>query len=86
MEYPDTQLLIDGEWRDSHDGRTLAVVNPATGDEIGRVAHAGVPDLDAALRAAQSGFESWRDVLPIERSKIMRRAAALMRERAEATA
>jgi succinate-semialdehyde dehydrogenase/glutarate-semialdehyde dehydrogenase len=86
MEYPDTQLLIDGEWRDSHDGRTLAVVNPATGDEIGRVAHAGVPDLDAALRAAQSGFESWRDVLPIERAKIMRRAAALMRERAEATA
>ncbi|MEP6966039.1 MAG: NAD-dependent succinate-semialdehyde dehydrogenase, partial [Polaromonas sp.] len=59
-----------------------AVHNPATGNEIGRVAHAGIADLDRALAAAHKGFESWRDVPPIERAKIMRRAAALMRERA----
>jgi succinate-semialdehyde dehydrogenase/glutarate-semialdehyde dehydrogenase len=86
MNYPHTQLLIDGQWRDSHDRRTLPVVNPANGKEIGRVAHAGIPDLDAALHAAEAGFHIWRDVVPIERSKIMRRAAGLMRERAEATA
>ena len=56
--------------------------NPATGLEIGRVAHAGIPDLDRALAAAQKGFEVWRDVPAFERAKIMRRAAALMRERA----
>ena len=56
--------------------------NPATGKEIGRVAHAGRPDLDRALEAAQKGFEIWRDMVPAERSKIMRKAAALMRERA----
>ena len=82
MSYPNTQLYIDGQWQDAADGRTIAVHNPATGSEIGRVAHAGIADLDRALAAAQKGFEIWRDMPPIERAKIMRRAAALMRERA----
>ena len=82
MTYPHTQLFIDGQWADAADGRTLAVFNPSTGQEIGRVAHAGKPDLDRALAAAQKGFEVWRDTPAAERSKIMRRAAALMRERA----
>ena len=82
MSYPNTQLYIDGQWQDAADGRTIAVHNPATGIEIGRVAHAGIPELDRALAAAQKGFELWRDMPPIERAKIMRRAAGLMRERA----
>jgi succinate-semialdehyde dehydrogenase / glutarate-semialdehyde dehydrogenase len=82
MTYPHTQLFIDGQWQDAADARTLAVFNPASGQEIGRVAHAGKPDLDRALAAAQKGFEIWRDTPAAERSKIMRRAAALMRERA----
>jgi len=84
MTYPNTQLFIDGQWQDAADARTLAVFNPATGKEIGRVAHAGKADLDKALAAAQKGFETWRDMTPAERSKIMRKAAGLMRERAEA--
>lgn len=83
MTYSNTQLLINGQWQDAADGRTLAVYNPATGKEIGRVAHAGKADLDRALEAAQKGFETWRDMLPAERSKIMRKAAGFMRERAE---
>ena len=82
MTYPNTQLLIDGQWQDAADGRTLAVSNPATGSEIGRVAHAGIADLDRALAAAQKGFALWRDVPAAERGKTMRRAAVLMRERA----
>jgi succinate-semialdehyde dehydrogenase/glutarate-semialdehyde dehydrogenase len=82
MTYPDTRLFIDGKWRDAGDGRTLAVHNPATGEEIGRVARANRADLDAALEAASRGFELWRDFTPAARSKIMRKAAALMRERA----
>ncbi len=82
MTYPDTQLYINGQWCDSADSRTLAVFNPATGNEIGRVAHAGRADLDRALEAAQRGFETWRDLPPAERSRVMRRAAGLMRERA----
>ena len=86
MSYPNTQLLINGEWQDAADGRTLPVFNPATGAEIGRVAHAGVADLDRALAAAQKGFEAWRDVPAIERARTMRRAAALVRERADSIA
>ncbi len=86
MSYPNTQLLIDGQWQDAADGRTLPVFNPATGAEIGRVAHAGIADLGRALAAAQKGFEAWRDVPAIERGRIMRRAAGLMRERADAIA
>jgi succinate-semialdehyde dehydrogenase/glutarate-semialdehyde dehydrogenase len=82
MGYVDTQLFINGKWQEPAEGRTLPVVNPATGKEIGRVAHAGRADLDHALAAAQKGFEVWRDMVPAERSKIMRRAAALVRERA----
>ena len=82
MSYPNTQLLIAGQWQDAADGRTLPVFNPATGEEIGRVAQAGIADLDRALAAAQKGFETWRDLSASERSKIMRRAAGLMRERA----
>ncbi|MCK6375681.1 MAG: NAD-dependent succinate-semialdehyde dehydrogenase [Zoogloea sp.] len=86
MRYPDTRLLIDGQWQDAADGRTLAVVNPATGAEIGRVAHAGIADLDRALAAAQKGFALWRDVPASERQKTLRRAAVLLRERADAIA
>ncbi|TFZ07746.1 NAD-dependent succinate-semialdehyde dehydrogenase [Ramlibacter humi] len=84
MTYPNTKLFINGEWQDAADGRTLAVHNPATGQEIGRVAHASKVDLDRALDAAQKGFLTWRDMTAADRSKVMRKAAGLMRERAEA--
>jgi len=81
MTYPHTQLFIDGQWRDAAEGRSLAVFNPATGQEIGRVAQAGRADLDEAVAAAQRGFQTWRDMVPAERARIMRKAAALIRER-----
>ena len=57
--YPDTQLFIDGQWCDAADGRRLPVMNPATGEEIGQIAHAGIADLDRALSATQKGFALW---------------------------
>lgn len=81
--YSDTQLLIDGEWVPAQSGRTLPVLNPATGEPIGTVAHAGRPDLDRALAAAAKGFEVWRRTSAVERSKLLRRAADLLRERIE---
>jgi succinate-semialdehyde dehydrogenase / glutarate-semialdehyde dehydrogenase len=80
--YSDTRLLIAGEWVDAASGKTLDVLNPATGQVIGKVAHAGKADLDRALTAAQKGFEAWRNVPANERAATMRRAAALVRERA----
>ena len=82
--YTDTRLLINGEWCDAASGKTIDVVNPATGRTIGKVAHAGIADLDRALAAAQSGFEAWRRIPANERAATMRKAAGLVRERADA--
>jgi succinate-semialdehyde dehydrogenase / glutarate-semialdehyde dehydrogenase len=84
--YPDVLLRINGVWTKAADGRTIQVVNPATEEVIGAVAHAGRTELDAALDAAAKGFATWRKVSPYERSKVMRRAADLLRERAETVA
>jgi succinate-semialdehyde dehydrogenase/glutarate-semialdehyde dehydrogenase len=80
--YTDTRLLINNEWCDAASGKTLDVINPATGKPIGKVAHAGIADLDRALAAAQKGFEAWRKIPANERATTMRKAAALVRERA----
>ncbi|MFM0213800.1 aldehyde dehydrogenase family protein, partial [Paraburkholderia sediminicola] len=66
--YTDTRLLINGEWCDAASGKTLDVINPATGKAIGKVAHAGIADLDRALAAAQRGFEAWRKIPANERA------------------
>ena len=79
--YPDLYLYIDGEFRKTK--RDLPVVNPATEEEIGRVPHADIGDLDDALAAAARGFMTWRRTAPVERANVLYRAAALMRERQE---
>jgi len=84
--YPDVQLFINGTWRDAVGGETLPVSDPATEEVIGKIAHARIADLDLALEAADKGFKVWRETSPLERSKIMRKAADLLRERSDAVA
>ncbi len=84
--YPNTLLYINGAWGPGASGRTLPVVNPANGSQIGTVAYAEHADLDRALEAADQGFKAWRKVPAFDRSKIMRKAASLFRERADAVA
>ena len=84
--YPNTQLFIDGAWCAAASGRTLPVMNPATGKQIGTLAHAEKADLDRALAAAEKGFATWRKISAFERYKIMRKAANLMRERIDMVA
>ena len=84
--YPDTQLLIDGQWQDAASGKTIPVHNPATGEVIGQLAHAGKEDLDRALAAAEKGFAIWKNTSAHERQATMRKAAALLKERADAIA
>ncbi len=81
--YPNTQLFIDGTWAPAASGKTIPVLNPATGEQIGTVAHAGKADLDRALAAADKGFKQWRKISPYDRSKTMRKAAELMRARSD---
>jgi succinate-semialdehyde dehydrogenase/glutarate-semialdehyde dehydrogenase len=79
--YSDVRLFIDGQWRDGAEGKTLPIVDPATEEEIGRLAHATTTDLDAALKAAEKGFQVWRKISAFKRAKVMRKAAELLRER-----
>jgi len=79
IEYPDLQLYIGGAWRKTRSD--MAVVNPATEREIGRLPRAESSDLDDALGAADEGFRAWRRTAPSERAEVLRRAARLMRER-----
>jgi len=81
MAYSDVSLMIDGAWTKGANGRTIPVINPATEEVIGTVAHAEKADLDRALAAADKGFKQWRKVSAYERYKIMRKAADLMRQR-----
>jgi succinate-semialdehyde dehydrogenase / glutarate-semialdehyde dehydrogenase len=80
--YPNTQLFINGIWRDGA-GAPIPVVNPATEKVIGHVAHAEIADLEAAADAAVAGFEIWRNTSAYDRAKIMRKAADLLRGRVE---
>ena len=79
-------LFIDGAWIDGSGRDTTDVLNPATGEVIGRVPHARQQDLDRALQAAERGFGVWRRTPAYDRAKVLRRTAALLRERAEAIA
>src|SRR4029078_7308105 len=84
--YPNTLLYIDGRWCAAASGRTLPVVNPADHQEIGTLAYAEQDGLARPLEAAEKGFKTWRKVSAFERCKIMRKAADILRERAEAVA
>ncbi len=79
--YPDLHLYINGEWRKT--ANDLPVLNPATEEEITRLPHAEMSDLDDALEAAEKGFKIWSRVAPVERANVLFKAAALMRERQE---
>jgi len=82
MTYPEAGLYIDGEWTDGTHSRGDDIVNPATGQVLGRVPFAGPDDVDRAIGAAGAAFPAWRDAGPERRGAILRRAAALIHERA----
>jgi len=78
----ETQLYIDGRWRAGSAG-SAPVLNPATEETIGAHACASRSDLDDALAAAESGFRHWRRTSAFDRSRLLRRAAELLRARGD---
>jgi succinate-semialdehyde dehydrogenase/glutarate-semialdehyde dehydrogenase len=80
-QYPDLQLYIGGSWKRVSSWQP--VLNPADESVIGMVPISSRSDLDASLTAAAQGFKVWSKMAPAKRAEIMRKAAALMRERIE---
>jgi betaine-aldehyde dehydrogenase len=71
-----------GAWHEPKAGRFIESINPGTGQSLGKVADSGADDIDAAVAAAKVAFTEWRRVLPLERAKILRRIADILRQNA----
>ncbi len=77
------RLLIAGAWVAGAEGRWLPIVDPSSGEPVGRVAVTSDADIEEAVKAAKRGFEAWRALAPFDRARTLRQAAALLRERAD---
>src|ERR1700688_505494 len=82
----DAQLFIDGELADAASGKTLDIVNPATGVVIGRLSDAGAIDVDRAVTAAQGAFDegTWTRASIQDRARVLNRFADLFEADLEA--
>jgi len=79
-------MYIDGEWVAASDGCTLDIINPATEEAVDTIPMATETDVDRALEAADRAWRSWREVDAWTRSATLRKAADLVRDRADAIA
>jgi 1-pyrroline dehydrogenase len=68
--------FIAGDWHDAKDGATDDVLNPATGEVIGRVPSSGAADVDDAVAAARAAYPAWRALTPRGRSEALAAVAA----------
>ena len=75
--------LIDGRWIPAHEGRTFAVMDPATDATVAQVPDSGAHDARAAADAAHRAFPEWRARPAAERARILKRWHALIGERRE---
>lgn len=74
---------VAGRWTAASDAADFAVTDPATGLLVARVAALGVTQTEAAIAAAEAAFAPWRDRLPQDRARILRRWGELMLANAE---
>ncbi|MFJ9040084.1 gamma-aminobutyraldehyde dehydrogenase [Streptomyces sp. NPDC102406] len=81
--FADGANFVAGRLVKGASGRTHAVVDPATGEEVYRYELAGAGDVDAAVAAARAAFPAWSGATPGERSDAMHRFAGVLAERAE---
>jgi len=82
----DLSLFINGSWKLGEGRDLFPVVDPARGETIAEVPMASAADLDEALSAAEKGFALWRATPVEQRAAVLKKAAALLRERVDAIA
>src|SRR5258708_6490439 len=75
--------FVNGEFTDATSGAVTDVVDPSTGEAYARAPVSGAADVEAALRAAATAFETWRDSTPAERSLALLRFADAIEARAD---
>jgi succinate-semialdehyde dehydrogenase/glutarate-semialdehyde dehydrogenase len=78
-----TQAYVDGEWIDADSGETLAVLNPATGETVAKIAKCGTAETRRAIAAADTALAKWQARSAKERSALLRRWFELMMDAQE---
>ena len=76
-------LYYGGAWHAALASGRLAITDPATGDDLGTAADAGIDDVARAVTAARAGFLAWRDTPAQTRARAVRDAAAVLRAHAD---
>ncbi len=79
------RLLIDGQWVEAKSGKTFAVYDPSTGQQIAEVAEADAADVNLAVAAARRAFgdSPWAVMKPTERARLLWKLADLMEANAD---
>src|SRR6266851_4643506 len=77
------KAFIGGEWSDSASGKTMEVINPATGEVIAEVPRCNAEDVDRAVEAAKQALPEWLDKTPKDRSELLHKLADVLEENAE---
>jgi len=83
METKTARNYIRGEWRSSCGTESREVLNPATGEVIGKAVFATADEVDDAVKAAREAFPEWRSTPPMTRARYMFKLKALLEERFE---
>ncbi|CAG8890319.1 unnamed protein product [Penicillium egyptiacum] len=73
-----TGLFIHNEFIPSSTGQMLAVENPSTGNQLGKISAAGPEDIDKAVESAQSAFKTWRTVPGPAKAQLLLKLAELL--------
>jgi betaine-aldehyde dehydrogenase len=76
-------LYYGGAWHAAKSGRTMAVISPADGRSLGEVAEADAEDVASGVAAAKAAWAHWRKLPPLERAKLLKRCAAIVRDHGE---
>jgi betaine-aldehyde dehydrogenase len=72
-------LFYGGQWHLPKDGTTVSTINPANGESLANVANAGTQDTLEAVAAARKAFPAWAATPALERARLLREAAAVLR-------
>ncbi len=88
LKVPLPMNLIGGQWRPSLSGRVMDVLSPIDGLVFAAIAESGAEDIDAAVMAARTAFDSgeWGRLTALERGRLLMRLSARITEEAEGLA
>lgn len=80
----ETRAFINGQYTESQNNEYFPCINPSTEETIAQITLCDVPEVEAAVKAARSAFDSgvWSDMAPRQRAEILKRFATLIRSHA----